>query len=130
MRWVQITQDCYCIQKCVGCHVVEYSSEFMRVYELRKEIVIFLNKQNHLALAELFGQEKFIANVAYLADIFDSLNCLNQTMQGPGFTVIDHTAKKSNESFSESSVFEARVCNRDILQRRENDAVAGQTRGS
>ena len=88
----------------------------MRVYELRKEIVIFLNKQNHLALAELFGQEKFIANVAYLADIFDSLNCLNQTMQGPGFTVIDHTAKKSNESFSESSVFEARVCNRDILQ--------------
>ena len=27
-------------------------------------------------------------------------------------------------------VFEARVCNRDILQRKENDAVACQTRGS
>ena len=46
-----------------------------------------------MALAEKFSQEKFMANVTYLADIFDSLNSLNQSMQGPGFTVIDHNAK-------------------------------------
>ena len=64
-----------------------------RVYELHEEIITFLSKQNHLSLAEKFSQEKFIANVVYLADIFNSLNILNQSMQGPGFTVIDHAAK-------------------------------------
>ena len=44
-------------------------------------------------MAEKFTQEKFIANIAYLADIFNSLNSLNQSMQGTGFTVIDHAAK-------------------------------------
>ena len=34
-----------------------------------------------------------MANVSYLADIFNSLNSLNQSMRGPGFTVIDHNAK-------------------------------------
>ena len=34
-----------------------------------------------------------MANVTYLVDRFDSLNSLNQFMQGPGFTVIDHNAK-------------------------------------
>ena len=46
-----------------------------------------------MALAEKFSQEDFNAKIAYLADIFDSLNCLNLFMQGAGFTVIDHTAK-------------------------------------
>ena len=66
-----------------------------RVFELREEIVTFLNKQDQVSLAEKFSQEKLIANVAYLVDIFSSLNCLNQSMQGPGFTVIDHEAKIS-----------------------------------
>ena len=64
-----------------------------RVYELPEEIVTFLNKQNHVSMAEKFTQEKFIANMAYLADIFNSLNSLNQSMQGTGFTVINHAAK-------------------------------------
>ena len=34
-----------------------------------------------------------MANVTYLAGIFDSLNSLDQSMQGPVFTVIDHNAK-------------------------------------
>ena len=37
--------------------------------------------------------EKFIANIAYLTNIFNSLNSLNQSMQGTGFTVTDHAAK-------------------------------------
>ena len=59
-----------------------------RVYELREEIVTFLNKQNHVSMAE-----KFIANIAYLTDIFNTLNSLNESMQGTGFTAIDHAAK-------------------------------------
>ena len=42
---------------------------FTGVYELHEEIVTFLNKQNHVSLAEKFSQEKFNANIAYLADI-------------------------------------------------------------
>ena len=64
-----------------------------RVCDLREEIVVFLRQQNIVALAEKFCQEDFNAKVAYLADIFDSLNSLNLSMQGAGFTVIDHSAK-------------------------------------
>ena len=34
-----------------------------------------------------------MAKVAYFADIFDSLNSLNLSMQGAGFTVIEKAAK-------------------------------------
>ena len=44
-------------------------------------------------MVEKFTQEKFIANIAYLTDISNSLNSLNQSVQGTGFTVIDHAAK-------------------------------------
>ena len=69
-----------------------------RACELRGEIVIFLRQQNFMALAEKFSQEDFNAKMAYLANIhniqvFDSLSCLNLSMQGAGFTVIDHAAK-------------------------------------
>ena len=64
-----------------------------RVFELREQIAFFLRQQNFGVLAEKFSQEEFIAKVAYLADIFDSLNCLNLSMQGAGFTVIEKVAK-------------------------------------
>ena len=51
-----------------------------RVYKLREETVTFLNKQDHVSMAEKFTQEKFIANIAYLADIYNSINSLNQSM--------------------------------------------------
>ena len=38
-----------------------------------------------MALAEKFNQEDFNAKIAYLPDIFDSLNCLNLSMQGAWF---------------------------------------------
>ena len=46
-----------------------------------------------MALAVKFSQENFNAKIAYLAYLFDSLNCLNLSMQGAGLTVIDHAAK-------------------------------------
>ena len=65
------------------------------VCDLRGEIfsIIFLRQQNFMALAEKFSQEDINAKIAYLADIFDSLNCLNSSIQGAGFTVIDHAAE-------------------------------------
>ena len=57
-----------------------------RVFELREQIAFFLRQQNFGVLAKKFSQEEFIAKFAYLADIFDSLNSLNLTMQGAGLT--------------------------------------------
>ena len=64
-----------------------------RVFELREQITFFLRQQNFGVLAEKFSQEEFIAKVAYLAEIFVSLNTLNLSMQGAGFTVIEQAAK-------------------------------------
>ena len=58
------------------------------VCDLRGTIVIFLRQQNFMAFAKKFSQD-FNAKIAYLADIF---GCLNSSMQGAGFTVVDHTA--------------------------------------
>ena len=66
-----------------------------RGFVLREQIAFFLRQQNFGVLAERFRQEEFIAKTAYLADIFDSLNSLNLSMQGVGFTVntIEKAAK-------------------------------------
>ena len=64
-----------------------------QVFELQEQIAFFLRQQNFGVLAEKFSQEEFIAKVAYLADMFDSLNNLNLSMQGDGFTVIEQAAK-------------------------------------
>ena len=65
-----------------------------RVFELREQIAFFLRQQNFGVLAKKFSQEEFITKFAYLADIFDSLNSLNLSMQGAAdFTVTEQAAK-------------------------------------
>ena len=64
-----------------------------RVFELGEQITLFLRQQNFGVLAEKFKQEEFIAKTAYLADIFNSLNSLNLSMQGASFTVIEKLPK-------------------------------------
>ena len=92
MKWAQITQDYSCTRKCIGYHVV-ITWPGSQVFELCEEIIFFLNQQKNISLAERFTQKKFVANIAYMSDIFHSLNCLNESVQGPGFTVLDHSAK-------------------------------------
>ena len=53
---------------------------FLRVYELRNEISIFLKEENH-ALASVFEDEIFLTQLAYLCDIFEKLNRLNLSLQ-------------------------------------------------
>ena len=62
-----------------------------RIFELRKEVKLFLlAKQKHdLLLA--FGGDGFSTHLAYLADIFEALNQLNKKLLGPGTNIIVHS---------------------------------------
>ena len=54
---------------------------FLHVYELRKEIFIFINEENH-ELATAFVDEVLQIQLACLCDIFAKLNQLNISLQG------------------------------------------------
>ena len=54
---------------------------FLRVYELRNEIFIFLKEENY-ALAITFEDEVFLTQLAYHRDIFAKLIQLNISLQG------------------------------------------------
>jgi zinc finger BED domain-containing protein 5/7/8/9 len=54
---------------------------FVRVFEMRQEIYIFLKEQNH-DYAKNFVDPAWLCRLAYLADIFSRINDLNLTMQG------------------------------------------------
>ena len=60
------------------------------IFELR-EVKLFLvaRQKNDLMLA--FGGDKFPTYLAYLADIFETLNQLNKKLQGPRSDTIGHT---------------------------------------
>ena len=53
-----------------------------RFFELRKEIKLFLLAQEKADLLEVCNKEGFEARLAYLADIFESLNELNKKNAG------------------------------------------------
>ena len=52
-----------------------------RVYELRREVAEFLSTEEH-QLADRFSDATWIRKLAYMSDIFQHLNVLNQGMQG------------------------------------------------
>jgi len=58
-----------------------------RVCELREELLIFVNQHNEL-LAHFFIDETRVARLAYVADIFNILNSLNLSLQGPDTQVL------------------------------------------
>ena len=60
-----------------------------RVFELRKELEIFLQRQRKQELEARFRDELWVLRLAYLVDIFDQLNRLNLKLQGNGKTIID-----------------------------------------
>ena len=62
-----------------------------RVFELREEIKLFLSYSNKVDLLSAFNKEGFVAQMAYLADIFENLNELNKKLQGQRSNVIMHT---------------------------------------
>ncbi|XP_028666310.1 protein FAM200A-like [Erpetoichthys calabaricus] len=61
-------------------------------YELRAEIAAFL-AQNNSPLADLFSNSVWLAQVAYLADVFEQLNTLNVSVQGRGHNIFEQYDK-------------------------------------
>ena len=61
-----------------------------RIFDPRKEVKLFLvaKQKNDLLLA--FGGDEYSTYLAYLADIFKTLNQLNKKLQGPGSNIIVH----------------------------------------
>ena len=61
-----------------------------RVYELRKEVELFLKGQGNKDLLCSFTAEGFQLALAYLVDIFKAFNLLNRHLQGKNTSRIDH----------------------------------------
>ena len=59
----------------------------IRVFQLRKEIEIFLRQQGS-SLVMHFESENFILSIAYWSDTFAHLNNLNICIQGKGINMI------------------------------------------
>uniref|UniRef100_A0A8C5QIQ5 Uncharacterized protein n=1 Tax=Leptobrachium leishanense TaxID=445787 RepID=A0A8C5QIQ5_9ANUR len=63
-----------------------------RFYELRTEIAAFLSECNS-PLADLFSSDTWLAQAAYLVDVFEQLNTLNVSMQGKGHNIFAQIEK-------------------------------------
>ena len=59
-----------------------------RVFTLRVELAVLLREHQHRH-ADCFENSEFILVLAYMVDIFDALNNLNQKMQGGGVNIIE-----------------------------------------
>ncbi|CAN7975524.1 unnamed protein product [Ixodes persulcatus] len=58
-----------------------------RVFDLKDELATFL--ADDPALVEPFVESSFLVRLAYLADIFEHLNILNQSLQGRQVTLVN-----------------------------------------
>ncbi|KAF2346245.1 hypothetical protein FHG87_023000 [Trinorchestia longiramus] len=62
-----------------------------RLYKLRDEVEIFLQKQKQDKLYETFREEDFQLSLAYLVDFFEAINNLNMKIQGRNTNIIVHS---------------------------------------
>ncbi|KAK3891678.1 hypothetical protein Pcinc_004429 [Petrolisthes cinctipes] len=60
------------------------------LYELREEVVIFLDSQQKADLHNKFQPECLQKTLAYLVDIFEALNAVNLKLQGKNINIIIH----------------------------------------
>ncbi|KAF2368590.1 protein of unknown function DUF4371 [Trinorchestia longiramus] len=62
-----------------------------RLYKLKNEVEIFLQKQKQDKLYEAFREEDFQHSLAYLVDFFEAINNLNLKLQGRNTNIIAHS---------------------------------------
>ncbi|KAF2347668.1 hypothetical protein FHG87_021576 [Trinorchestia longiramus] len=62
-----------------------------RLYKLRDEVKIFLQKQKQDKLYETFREEDFQLSLAYHVDFFEAINNLNLKLQGRNTNIIAHS---------------------------------------
>jgi hypothetical protein len=63
------------------------------VFELREELQLFFKDSNKDSFSNLLGGTKWLLKLAYLADIYQHLNTLNTSMQGPKENILTSTDK-------------------------------------
>ena len=83
--------NCTALIYCTQVRWVSKENILSRIFELREKVKLFLvaKQKNNRLLA--FGEDKFSTYLAYLADIFETLNQLNKKLPGPGSYIIVHT---------------------------------------
>jgi len=63
-----------------------------RLFQLRDELLVFLRKKDH-DFRKYLEDEEFIMRLAYLSDIFEAINYLNLSFQGPNCTIVEFISK-------------------------------------
>jgi hypothetical protein len=51
--------------------------------ELREELLLFFKDNNKASFSDFLEDKKWLLKLAYLADVYQHLNTLNTSMQGP-----------------------------------------------
>ena len=66
-----------------------------RLYELKEEILVFLMSEGQEKDADLLVDDDWSGGLAYLCDIFQHLNILNSSLQGPDDNLLKSTHELS-----------------------------------
>lgn len=64
-----------------------------RVHELKDELIVFFTLEDVPEFCELLTNEKWLAKLSYLSDIFSHLNQINSSMQGPNENILTSCSK-------------------------------------
>ncbi|XP_066982653.1 zinc finger BED domain-containing protein 5-like [Macrobrachium rosenbergii] len=75
-------------------HCLSRGKVLQRVYELRNEMSTF-RREHENRDGDLFTDDYFIQKLAYMVDIFEKINHLNQSMQGPHKNIFTQSDKIS-----------------------------------
>jgi hypothetical protein len=64
-----------------------------RVFELRAELLLFFKDNNKTSFSDLIEDTKWLLKLAYLSDVYQHLNTLNTSKQGPKENILTSTDK-------------------------------------
>jgi len=73
-------------------HWLSRGQVLKRIFMLKTEVSLFLKEKDN-SLFEYFKKKDFICKLAYLADIFNHMNDICLSIQGPDTTIMDATEK-------------------------------------
>ena len=89
VSWMHPIIFCYFTLMWDGCP----ETVLKRAFDLRDELKTVLNQKSKPQFEALFGDKKQLHKIAYLVDIFATLNELNLSLQGPNATCLDLSEK-------------------------------------
>jgi hypothetical protein len=61
------------------------------VFELREELLLFFKDNNKASFSDFLQDTKWLLKLAYLTDVYQHLNTLNTSMQGPKENILTTT---------------------------------------